>query len=75
MNLEVFIVFLSTVLVFMMTPGPSHLLMLSNSIQHGFKKSLATAVGDLSANFLQMLVASLGLVSLIHNAQGIFYFC
>jgi len=74
MNLEVFIVFLSTVLVFMMTPGPSHLLMLSNSIQHGFKKSLATAVGDLSANFLQMLVASLGLVSLIHNAQEIFIF-
>ncbi|BBB30210.1 LysE family translocator [Neptunomonas japonica] len=72
MNIEIFIAFLSTVLVFMITPGPSHLLMLSNSIQNGFKKSLATAIGDLSANFLQMLVASLGLVSLIQNAQEFF---
>ena len=38
MSLEFFIAFLSTVLVFMITPGPSHLLMLSNSIQNGFKK-------------------------------------
>ena len=74
MSLEVFIAFLSTVFVFMITPGPSHLLMLSNSIQNGFKKSLATAAGDLSANFLQMLVASLGLVSLIQNAQEFFIF-
>jgi len=74
MNIEIFVAFLSTVLVFMITPGPSHLLMLSNSIQNGFKKSLATAAGDLSANFLQMLVASLGLVSLIQNAQDFFIF-
>lgn len=74
MNIEIFIAFLSTVLVFMITPGPSHLLMLSNSIQNGFKKSLATAAGDLSANFLQMLVASLGLASLIENAQEFFVF-
>jgi len=72
MSLDIFIAFLSTVLVFMITPGPSHLLMLSNSIQCGFKKSLATAAGDLSANFLQMIVASLGLVSLIKNAQEFF---
>ena len=72
MSFEIFITFLSTVLVFMITPGPSHLLMLSNSIQNGFKKSLATAAGDLSANFLQMVVASLGLVSLIQNAQEFF---
>lgn len=58
----------------MATPGPSHLLMLANSVECGFKKSLATAAGDLSANFLQMLIASLGLVSVIHNAKGAFVY-
>ena len=74
MNIEIWITYIGTVLVLMSTPGPSQLLMLSNSIQNGFKKSLATAAGDLSANFLQMIVASVGLVSLIHNAHEFFIF-
>ncbi|WP_371171175.1 LysE family translocator [Aliiroseovarius sp. 2305UL8-7] len=49
----------------MSTPGPSQLLMLSNSGAHGFKRSLATAIGDLSANTLQMLAAGLGLAVII----------
>ncbi len=72
MNIEIWFTFIGTVLVFMSTPGPSHLLMLSNSIQNGFKKSLATAAGDLSANFLQMIAASIGLVTLIQNAHEFF---
>jgi threonine/homoserine/homoserine lactone efflux protein len=56
----------------MSTPGPSHLLMLSKSLGNGFNRSLATAAGDLSANFVQMTVASLGLVSLIHSSQEFF---
>lgn len=50
----------ATVLVLMSTPGPSHLLMLSNSLSAGFARSLATASGDLSANALQMTLAGLG---------------
>ena len=56
----------------MLTPGPSHILMLSNSISNGFKKSIATAAGDLSANFLQMLCAAIGLASLLHEFQHAF---
>lgn len=69
MPLETWILYISTVLAFMSTPGPSHLLMLSNSISHGFKPSLATAAGDLSANALQMLAASLGLAAIIIASQ------
>ncbi len=54
-----------TVLAMMSTPGPSHLLMLSNSMAHGFKRSLATVAGDLTANLLQMLAAGLGLAALL----------
>ncbi|MBO6920325.1 MAG: LysE family translocator [Rhizobiaceae bacterium] len=54
-----------TVLALMSTPGPSQLLMLSNSGVHGFKRSLSTAAGDLSANTLQMLAAGLGLAAIV----------
>jgi len=72
MTTELWLAYLTTVLILMSTPGPSHLLMLSNSLGNGFNRSLATAAGDLSANIVQMTVASLGLVSLIHSSQEFF---
>lgn len=65
MTFETWIVYVGTVLAFMSTPGPSQLLMLSNSAVHGFKRSLSTASGDLSANLLQMLAAGFGLSALL----------
>ena len=72
MQIEIFIAYILTVLALMSTPGPSHILMLSNSAANGFKRSLATAAGDLSANFLQMLAAGLGLSALIMAAPKAF---
>lgn len=65
MTFETWTLYVATVLALMSTPGPSQLLMLSNSAAHGFKRSLATACGDLTANFLQMLAAGLGLAAVI----------
>ncbi|MBL4660578.1 MAG: LysE family translocator [Alcanivoracaceae bacterium] len=73
MNIDIWVIYLGTVLAFMSTPGPSHILMLSNSIGNGFKKSTATAAGDLSANFLQMLAASIGLASILQESQQYFF--
>ncbi len=72
MSFELWITYVGTILVLMITPGPSQLLMLSNSIGNGFRRSLATASGDLTANLLQMIVASLGLASIILKAQALF---
>lgn len=65
MTLEVWTLYVATVLALMSTPGPSQLLMLSNSGAHGFRRALSTAAGDLSANALQMLAAGLGLAAII----------
>ncbi|MEO0995894.1 MAG: LysE family transporter [Pseudomonadota bacterium] len=65
MTLELWYLYVATVLLFMCTPGPSHLLMLSTSLANGFHRSLATAGGDLSANALQMLLAGTGLAALV----------
>jgi len=72
MHIDIWLLFAGTVVVFMLTPGPSHILMLSNSISNGFNKSIATAAGDLSANFLQMALASLGLAGLLYEFEHAF---
>ncbi|NND82395.1 MAG: LysE family translocator [Gammaproteobacteria bacterium] len=74
MDLALWWLYAGTVLIFMLTPGPSHLLMLSNSLNVGWRRSLATAVGDLSANMLQMTAAALGLAGLIREFQNSFLF-
>ncbi|MDJ0918401.1 MAG: LysE family transporter [Woeseiaceae bacterium] len=65
MTIEIWLLYVGTVLVFMSTPGPSHLLMLSVSMSNGFHRSLATAAGDLTANAIQILLAGLGLAAVV----------
>ncbi len=65
MTLQIWTIYVATVLAMMSTPGPSQLLMLSNSATHGFKRSTVTAVGDLTANALQMLAAGFGLAAVL----------
>ncbi len=65
MTFEIWTIYVIAVLTMMSTPGPSQLLMLSNSGTHGFRRAVFTAAGDLTANALQMLAAGLGLAALI----------
>lgn len=65
MPFDTWLLYILTVLALMSTPGPSQLLMLTNSGIHGFRRALATAAGDLTANALQMLAAGLGLAAMI----------
>jgi len=74
MNFETWVLFILAVLALMSSPGPSHLLMLSNSATYGFKRATATIFGDLSANMLQMFAAVLGLSFLITSSSNIFNF-
>ncbi len=70
MTLEAYLLYLATVAVFFATPpGPSQLLMISNSLRHGVRASLATAAGDLSANSLQMTAAAFGLAAAVAASQ------
>ena len=69
MNVETWFTYAATVLILMSTPGPSHLLMLSNSLSNGFRRSIATAAGDLTANALQMLAAGLGLAAVLTSTR------
>lgn len=72
MSLDTWLAYVATVLLFMCTPGPSHLLMLSTSMANGFRRSVATAAGDLTANAVQMTAAGLGLATLLIASQTAF---
>ena len=71
-EVNIWLAFITAVLIIMSTPGPSQLLMLSNTVKNGMPRSLFTAAGDLTANFIQMVVASLGLVTLIQGSSQFF---
>jgi threonine/homoserine/homoserine lactone efflux protein len=73
MLLETYLVYLAAVAVFFATPpDTSQLLIISNSIRHGLRKSVYTIAGDLSANCLQMTGAAFGLAAIIATSATAF---
>lgn len=66
MTLDSYLLYLGVLAAFFATPpDTSQLLIMSNSMRHGLRRSLATVAGDLSANSLQMTAAAFGLTALI----------
>lgn len=73
MSIETYLLYLGTVLVFFAhPPGPSQLLFIGGSMQHGLKRALPIMAGDLSANALQIIIAGFGLASLIALSASAF---
>ena len=72
MNLTILISFVGTVLILTLTPGPSVLLVTSNSMKYGANKTTGTILGDLSANLLQIALASTGLATIVVSSGEIF---
>lgn len=72
MTTETWFTYIATVFIFLVSPGPSHVFMLSKSLSQGFDKSWATGAGDLTAHIWQICVASIGLVSFIYAFQDFF---
>lgn len=72
MNNALWISFIGTVSLLALTPGPSVLLVVANSLKHGPKKTIGTILGDLSANLIQITLASIGIASIIHASGMLF---
>ncbi len=69
MTLEIYLAYLAVIAIFFASPpGPSQVLMISNSLRHGWRRSTATIAGDLTANTFQMLAAGFGLAVLVSNS-------
>ena len=72
MDTTLWISFIGTVLVLVFTPGPSVLLATANSMNHGLAKTTGTILGDLSANLLQIVLASAGLATIVVSSGELF---
>lgn len=73
MALETYLIYLLAVAVFFATPpDTSQLMIISNAIRHGLRRSLYTLGGDLTANCLQMVAAAFGLAAVIATSQSAF---
>jgi len=72
MDFTLWISFVGTVFILVVTPGPSVLLATANSMKYGAKKTTGTILGDLSANLLQIILASAGLASIIISSAELF---
>jgi threonine/homoserine/homoserine lactone efflux protein len=69
MTFETWFTFVLASLILTMTPGPSILLGVVHSLNFGIKKTIFTALGDISANFLQMILVSIGLGVIIASSE------
>ncbi len=73
MTMETYLLYLAAVAVFFATPpDTSQLLIISNSVRHGLRRSVFTIAGDLTANAVQMTGAAFGLAAIIATSASAF---
>ena len=73
MSGETYLLYLAAVAIFFATPpDTSQLLIVSNAMKHGLRRSLWVIGGDLSANVLQMTAAAFGLAAIIATSAQAF---
>ena len=72
MSFSFFTIFLVTMAIATITPGPSMLLALNHGIAFGWRRSLATAWGNVAATLLQCLVSFAGLGFILAKAAWVF---
>ena len=59
---------------YFITPGPPRVVIVSNTINHGLRKSVWTAIGDISANFVQASLVTFVIGSLLVDNPSIFIY-
>jgi homoserine/homoserine lactone efflux protein len=72
MSLEHIFIFAVTVFVVSIIPGPSMLLALSHGMYYGSRKSLASALGNVSVTFIQSVISVVGLGAVLLASETAF---
>lgn len=72
MSLETWLLFSSAALVVILIPGPLSLLMVSNSLNYGLRRSLPAFLGGVSASICLLSASALGLGALLLASEQLF---
>jgi threonine/homoserine/homoserine lactone efflux protein len=72
MSLETWLLFSSAALIVILIPGPLSLLMISNSLNYGLRRSLPAFLGGVSASICLLSASALGLGALLMASEKLF---
>lgn len=72
MSFEVWLSFTILSVMMVMTPGPSVLIGMSHALRYGARPTLMTALGDVTANMIQMVIAAVGLGAVLATSAAAF---
>ncbi len=72
MSLETWLLFSSAALIVILIPGPLSLLMISNSLNYGLRRSLPAFLGGVSASLCLLSASALGLGALLLASEQFF---
>jgi homoserine/homoserine lactone efflux protein len=71
-TLSAYLFYVAAVVLLTVTPGPTMLMTLTNSVNHGPWRALASLCGALVANFVIMALSALGLGALLSASEAAF---
>ena len=69
-----YIIFLQIILFLFISPGPPRIVIVSHTLNYGLKKSIWTAVGDISANIIQGILVVFLIGSFLSDNPEILYY-
>lgn len=72
MSVDFFLVYSLTVFVASIVPGPSMLLALTHGMKYGAKRTIASALGNVSITFVQAAISIAGLGAVLIASEGLF---
>jgi homoserine/homoserine lactone efflux protein len=72
MELHVYVTFVIATVIMISLPGPSVLLTVAHSISFGWKRGIVTVAGATTGIAIQLLIAAIGLTSLLNVVAGAF---
>jgi len=73
MSLSTYLLYLAAVALLVLSPGPTMLMCMTHSLQHGPRKALAAAAGSVTAVLGTMLLSALGLGALLAASETAFW--
>lgn len=73
MTLSTYLLYLAAVALLVLSPGPTMLMCMTYSLQHGPRKALAAAAGSVTAVLGTMLLSALGLGALLAASETAFW--
>ena len=71
---ENYFIYIQLLLFYFITPGPPRVIIVTNTINYGLKKSVWTALGDISANFVQASLTTFVIGSLLIDNPNIYVY-